>query len=75
MDLLQLIHKSLFTGATTKQSTKALQEAKETLMAIRQHENMEDSDYLEKFKSYVGQVEHHGGQAGCSEDRIHPLID
>ena len=60
MGLLHLICESLFTGATTKKSTKALQEAKETLMGFKQHENMDNSDYLDTFKSYVDQVEYHG---------------
>ena len=72
MGLLHLICESLFTR---KKSTEALQEAKETLMSFKQHENMDNSNYLEKFKSYVDQVEHHGGQPGCNKEQISPLID
>ena len=70
MGLLCLIRESLYTGATTKKPTESLQEAEEGLLGFRQGKNMTNSNYLDKFRSLVEQVEHHGSEIGCTQERM-----
>ena len=70
MGLLRLIRESLYTGATTKKPTESLQEAEEGLLGFRQGENMTNSNYLDKFRSLVERVEHHGSEIGCTPGRM-----
>ena len=65
MGLLQLIQQPLFSGA--KKSTDALQDAALTLYSFCQSDGMSNRAYLTKFKAYVEQYEHHGGQPGLEE--------
>ena len=70
MGLLHQIRESLYTGATTKKPTESLQEFEEGLLEFRQGKNMTNSNYLDKFRSLVEQVEHHGSEIGCTPGQI-----
>ena len=75
MGLLRLIRQSLFTGATTKKDTEALQDAELSLYTFRQGETMTNDIYLEKYKGLIERYEHHGGQPGLQEIRVQAKLD
>ena len=35
---------------------------------------MSNHEYLEKFQDIVKQVEHHGGEPGCQDSRVNPIL-
>ena len=49
--LLKLIRSSLFSGATTRHTLHALQDAQDKFYAFRQTEKMTNADYLAQFKN------------------------
>ena len=52
----------------------SLQEAEEALFHFKQGEHMSNHEYLEKFCDIVKRVEHHGGEPGCHDSRVTPII-
>ena len=74
MGLLRLIRQSLYTGATRTKDTVSLQEAEEALFHFTQGEHMSNHEYLEKFHDIIKRVEHHGGEPGCHDSRVTPII-
>ena len=74
MGLLRLIRQCLYTGATTKKDAVSLQEAEEALFHFKQGEHMSNHEYLEKFRDIVKWVEHHGGEPGCQDSRVNPIL-
>ena len=66
MALLSLIQQSLYTGATTKKTTEALQEAAEAFFSFQQSDGMSNSASLDKFHGLVEWFQHYGG---------HPVIE
>ena len=74
MRLLQLIRQCLYTGATRKKDTVSLQEAEEVLFYFKQGEHMTNHEYLEKFQDIIKRVEHHGGEPGCQDSRVSPIV-
>ena len=74
MALLRLIRQCLYTGATTKKDAVSLQEAEEALFHFKQGEHMSNHEYLEKFRDIVKRVEHHGGEPGCQDSRVNPIL-
>ena len=49
--LLKLIRSSLFSGATTRHTLHALQDAQDKFYSFRQTEKMSNADYLAQFKN------------------------
>ena len=74
MGLLRLIRQCLYTGATRKKDTVSLQETEEALFFLKQGEHMTNHEYLEKFRDIIECVEHHGGEPGCQDSRVSPII-
>ena len=74
MGLIRLIRQCLYTGATRKKDTVSLQEAEEALFFLKQGEHMTNHEYLKKFRDIVKCVEHHGGEPGCQDSRVSPIV-
>ena len=41
---------------------------------LKQGEHMTNHEYLEKFQDIIKHVEHHGGEPGCQDSRVSPII-
>ena len=75
IDLLKLIRKSLYTGATRKNTCHSSQEAIEKIFNFKQGARMTNSTYLEKFKELMGMLEHFGIELGMERTRIEDKLD
>ena len=64
IELLKMIQSSLFLGATSWHTMHGILEAQDTFFNFRQTSRIENSLYLEKFKSLLAAYEHLGGEVG-----------
>ena len=75
IELLTLIRRSLYTGATTRNPVHALRNAYSRYRSFRQGTRMSCSDYLSKFKALVTTVQQLGGELGMEASRVREQLN
>jgi len=75
MGLLQLIHTSMYTGATSKNAIYSLLEAQNKFFTFRQTTRMSNADYLRNYTALTDQVVHLHGAFGTDEAYVTQRIE
>ena len=75
IELLTLIRRSLYTGATTQNPVHASQDAYNRCQSFGQGTQMSCSDYLREFKALVTTVQQLGGELGMEASRVREQLN
>ena len=75
IELLMLIRRSLYTGATTRNPVHALRDAYSRYQSFRQGTWMNRSDYLHEFKALITTVQQLGGKLGMEASRVREQLN
>ena len=75
IELLNLIRRSLYTGATTRNPVHALQDAYSHYQSFWQGTWMSSSDYLCEFKAFVTTIQQLGGELGMEASRVREQLN
>ena len=75
IELLTLIRRSLYTGATTRNPVHALRDAYNRYQSFQQGTRMSCSDYLREFKALVTTVQQLGGELGMEASRVREQLN
>jgi hypothetical protein len=74
MELLGLIRKSMYTGATSKDAVHSLIDAMDQFHTFKQTSRMDNAIYLQTFQSHIDAIDHLNGDFGIHVSYIKARI-